>query len=847
MNNYNQAQLYGDGDAAGFDIEAYIDLPEDDLLNPYSAPQEPVHPNDTVIADEAGYQTLLSTESDYSLDLQSPGPLVAMNNYNQAQLYGDGDAAGFDTEAYFVLPEDDLLNPYPAPQEPVNTSDTVIADETGYHNPSSTESARLQGADLRNVDLGELPYLKQDIVALHSISGEQQALSLLDPQLSEASIYANHLDRSSISEPTPAHDGSLLSPQQIGQQMTTFHSPKRLQIAPHIQQLKRPWIGELEESQIVQNHESHQQELIMALLCTSRLTSSSLPVTFLPDDTIPYKTISPAIDLERDKHIPMENPSLVTPKYNRKNEESDNGDRQKQTKRQRQGYQLQERLAIIEFWEENQNMSKEEISKRFNVPRTTIYGIIKDRDRLKHLATSRARRGLTLERCSTAESRFRILEELLVAWSHDIGSRGFSVTDQKITAQAFEIHRMLSRLISEPLPPCTFSPGWLQRFKQRQKMSLSVTHSPNNIIHQDDWSFPEDFSARFSGELDDIYMCGVTSMHLDMLPTRVYDNSCQESESRNHDAATVSVLLCCNATGSWMHIPYVFGREGHNEPISQQYYYGEGVNIGVEDIPTSELMEWLEELDKTLNGNIVLAVDQSTWGLFRRIPDARGGPQDGVASLGARLKNIIIVKVPEMHAVTHPMASGLAREFRLLYLNFFLRLDDITEERGTHHEKASYEKCLRLINLSWFNVERVVVKRSFEKVIERTMQEWNQQDQNNMLFPRAASWRMRPEMSNGKVMMLPDRQQEFNLHLGWNKIMDNRDLLQELKNALPSVPDTVIQYYYTQEAEIGPSSFLRTKIQGMQHHEDFGGCCFASLDFGRVKCIGAVTITKKAS
>jgi hypothetical protein len=280
------------------------------------------------------------------------------------------------------------------------------------------------------------------------------------------------------------------------------------------------------------------------------------------------------------------------------------------------------------------------------------------------------------------------------------------------------------------------------------------------------------------------------------------------------------------------------GREGLNEPISQQYYHGEGVNTGAEDISTSELMEWLEELDKVLERNIVLIVDLSTWGILRRILDARGEPQDPITSLRAQLKNIIVVKVPEMHAVTHPMATGLVREFKLLYLNFFLRLDDITKECGTHHEKASFDKCLKFISHSWFNVHEVVIKRSFDKTIERTLQKWNQQDQNAIFFPRTFGLRL-PAMSNGKVTHLYD--DSLGLRRGWNHVMDDRDLLQELRNALPDVPDTVIQYYYTQEAEIGPSSFLRIKIQGMQHHEDFGGC-FGSLDFGRVRCIGAVII-----
>ncbi|KAK3809311.1 MAG: hypothetical protein J3Q66DRAFT_405335 [Benniella sp.] len=44
------------------------------------------------------------------------------------------------------------------------------------------------------------------------------------------------------------------------------------------------------------------------------------------------------------------------------------------------------------------------------------------------------------------------------------------------------------------------------------------------------------------------------------------------------------------------------------------------------------------------------------------------------------------------------------------------------------------------------------------------------------------------------------------------------------KNAFPGVPKTVIQYYTTQEAEVGPSSFLRNKVQGMQYHKNFEGC-----------------------
>ena len=168
----------------------------------------------------------------YSLDFQSAQPSRAMDNQDHAQPEGDGDATGFDIEAYLVLPEDDLLDPYFAPQEPVQLNDTVVADETGHHNLSSTET-----------------------FAPYSTSGEQQALSLPDLQLSEASIHANNLDRSSASDPILGH-GSLFSPQSLqppGQmQSTRSHhyqqtpeSTQRMQSALSIQQLKRSWIGEV--------------------------------------------------------------------------------------------------------------------------------------------------------------------------------------------------------------------------------------------------------------------------------------------------------------------------------------------------------------------------------------------------------------------------------------------------------------------------------------------------------------------------------------------------------------------------------------------------------------------------
>jgi hypothetical protein len=256
--------------------------------------------------------------------------------------------------------------------------------------------------------------------------------------------------------------------------------------------------------------------------------------------------------------------SLATLKHSREERESEVGtctDHQKKVKRPRKAFPLQERLSIIGFWEENQHIPIKEISKKSNVPRTTIHEVIEDKDKHKHLATSRVSRGMRLERYSMAESRFLVLEELLVAWFLDARSRGFFVTDQKIKAQAFEIHRMLSGQVSEPLLPYTLSPGWLQRFKERQNRSMLGIPNHSDAIHQEeDWSFPEVYAGRFSGSLEDVYMCGITIMYSGRLPTSTYDGSHQDPEVRISDAPIPSVLLCCNVKCGSFQPPHVFSK-----------------------------------------------------------------------------------------------------------------------------------------------------------------------------------------------------------------------------------------------------------------------------------------------
>ncbi|KAF9954794.1 hypothetical protein BGZ65_003820, partial [Modicella reniformis] len=495
------------------------------------------------------------------------------------------------------------------------------------------------------------------------------------------------------------------------------------------------------------------------------------------------------------------NTQILVPATNKRKKEEEceiENEANSKSKRPRKPLQLQKKLEIIAFWEANQNMSMTEISKKFDVPRTTIYGIIKNKDILNKLAKSQPNAGLNLERYRKVEPRFRILEELLVAWSLDLKSRSITVTGKKLTSQAFEIHRMLSDMFVGSLPACTFSSGWLKRFKERRKSSLEAANNAYCPVDQDKFRlFVEDHLRHFSGSLDDIYTCGLTNMYLDMLPSRIYDGSSQELPRSTVDTENALIRLCCNASGTDMIRPHVIMRGILDDPNFQTLLIERKklIRADEEDRVDSSFKEWLTKFDRGLNRPIVLFLDQAVWdtltnGLWRLnesqqlLQSTPMGASKHSQSFEASLKYITIVKVPTPFAACLPTAVGLVKEFKRNYLRSCL--EEYAQKRAT-----TIFKYLRLIRHAWRGTRGSTVQHSFETILGSTSQ--SPVDQ------------LKPSLDT-------------------HPPQTESDILQAVKKACPSMPDTMLQYYLTQDNDIGPSGFLRKKIHEMRHHEDFMGC-----------------------
>lgn len=510
---------------------------------------------------------------------------------------------------------------------------------------------------------------------------------------------------------------------------------------------------------------------------------------------------------------------------------------QERSKRPRRALALHKRVDIIRYWERYPDMSITAISKELKVARTTIDGIIKNRDTLMKREKYQLYRGLDSGRCSIIESRYRVLEVLLVEWCLDLKSRRGAVTNQKIMAQAFEIRRMLSRLLLESLPPCLFTSGWLQKFKKRKERSLAKAQASISTIPQDDgWVILNGHQGDIVVNMDDLYICGITSMYLSMLPSSTYDTLCHGSTTDIQDSPIVTVLLCCNATFT-----------DRVKPTLSVRHNGGGLNVtdGLEDLTAQDVKAWLLEINAELSKTsqrenaITLVMEPSVWGLFQPSPERAGEQVESLESIATTLKNIVLVKAPTTRVSSLPVAAGLAQELKHRYLHRGLTLRENPELRVKGQVMDITTDCEDVCH-AWNNVQgSSATRNNFKSIVESLKGQLG----SRLSFPTQdmivdSGWVSQPFQGSDDADFflgseVADADAEAEDHENFDIEKFAKIFKPLVKSLFPDMPKEVIQYYIALDSDVGPSSFLRAKIQEMRDHDDFKGC-FGPLNFGRV-------------
>ncbi|KAF9995131.1 hypothetical protein BGZ65_009241, partial [Modicella reniformis] len=230
-------------------------------------------------------------------------------------------------------------------------------------------------------------------------------------------------------------------------------------------------------------------------------------------------------------------------------------------------------------------------------------------------------------------------------------------------------------------------------------------------------------------------------------------------------------------------------------------YLGKESKAGPEDLKSSVFKDWLVRFNHVQVRPILLVLDQAMWDLLQRDPEDTSEPQQLHKCGRAEWNNILIVKVPKNLATSLPMAAGLVKMFKRNYFRFL-------------SEDPFHRNHLLSISRAWHEIQKSTIQHSFEAILDSI----RELQQGIMPFQTSID--------------IKDDKEQIPQLIGSRTDSEDFDLQQAVQKVYPSAPETVLQYYQTQDNDIGPSSLLRVKILEMQHDfkDDFG----SPPDFGQV-------------
>ncbi|KAF9914085.1 Tigger transposable element-derived protein 6 [Lobosporangium transversale] len=436
--------------------------------------------------------------------------------------------------------------------------------------------------------------------------------------------------------------------------------------------------------------------------------------------------------------------------------------------KKRKKFDIQEKLKIIEFVENNPEMTLSEYATHFGIARGTLDGIIKSKDNLKASLNQLPRTDAVLNARNRTEPRSRFVEELLLSWITHIRSQHIPIQRKNIVAQAIAIHRMLSGLFQAPLANIKFSDGWYQEFSKRRSITSYEAVNANR-----NYALEEEETARFRQileqyRMDDIYACDATSMFsVPVCTSTVHPNTaCKllSAEDRDQERTScvfgqaVSIVLFCNATGTGRLDPVMLDRLYQYVPG----HYGVRV-LRDQDVNRMPFTEWLLAFDSVLERNALLLLSQEVY--------------DQVKSALPAFRYLKVIPAPAHLNALLPMRAGISKHFKA-YINI-IQFERTLRRRDTYGDTYS---------IAWGMVGNAAIKQSFSVLLREV----------GYLEP----------------------QSPLVIH-ELDELQATKDKLDNiLSHAHKNMHKSIRQYYFNQDNDIGPSAFLYEEIMKMHKSSD---------------------------
>ncbi|KAF9114794.1 hypothetical protein BGX27_009828 [Mortierella sp. AM989] len=457
-------------------------------------------------------------------------------------------------------------------------------------------------------------------------------------------------------------------------------------------------------------------------------------------------------------------------------------------KRIRNSLTLDKKLKIIKYRESNPLESYPDLSKRFGVPRSTLYGIINERNSIQAFVENKPHVGLSHTNSRMTTSRFRILEELLGVWHDDLTSRGIPVSDKKIAVQAFDIHRMFSSLLQSQLPPCQFTSGWCKGFKKRKCIGqASNPYKASTMDQEGELEALQEQLQKFTS--DDIYFWDTTSMFLNIVPTKDHSDHIQNDAIHRMDSFSASMMLIYNASSTDMRPPHVFVRECEGIlDVESDRRLNQEANL--DRLLGAPFRASLDEFGANLDREVLVLVDEAIWEYLRTDTETMH-----------KLRFVSIMRVPRA-AASSLATCGIIKEFKIKYHILLLELWANRTHGGNFSKKELLDIYIECAEHAWSLVENTTINNRYVELVSLC-------GQLQKSIPGITRYKSHDNSET--------------------------DLRHSLESMFPSLSEATLELYSMHDKDTGPSNRMRRHILQMQKNQDFAKC------FGQPSAKGSST------
>lgn len=217
----------------------------------------------------------------------------------------------------------------------------------------------------------------------------------------------------------------------------------------------------------------------------------------------------------------------------------------------RKNREFDEKLLIIQ--EVDKKTPRSDICKRFNLAKSSLSAILKDREKI-YDALASGNFSPKTKRMRTA--KFEDIEILVFEWHQRVRSSSVAISGDMIKEKALSIAQDFE--ISE----FKASEGWLSKFLKRFNLTSQAVCGELSKVNETtavDWlSYFKTLKNKFSPE--DIFNVDETGLFFNLLPDRTYAVKGEKCHGGENSKQRLTIVLDCNSTGTEKLRPWVIGK-----------------------------------------------------------------------------------------------------------------------------------------------------------------------------------------------------------------------------------------------------------------------------------------------